>query len=406
MADPLWFGPPESVAALLETSDPSTIVANIAAWLSEAISHEMSMGMSLANIAATMEQWIGLGGASSALKGTELNFAGVAPMMAHCLKHVTIGQAAVEANAAARSAVIPSAVCVANRTEFAVDNSINFFGFLTPRIAELEAEYTEYWGQNSSTAAGYFGALNSLTGAIAGTPPPFTPLGASPGALATPAETVAQSAANTGVQASSGVAETAGEAAASAPADMTGQLGSVLQQGQGLISSAAGPLQQLAGAPTQGLQGISSTLTSPLQTFMGAFSSMSPSNAAAAETATAEAVGATLGGGGGGAAAGLGAGGGAGIGYSGAGLTSFTRPASTFSPETVGGRAAGLKPGGLLSAADLRGPTTTAGMGGAGIPMSPAAAGMLGRQGANAEDGKVSRARIVVDRDDEILQQS
>ncbi|EUA56719.1 hypothetical protein I553_8773 [Mycobacterium xenopi 4042] len=44
MPDPLWFGPPESVAALLESSDPSTVVANIAAWLSEAVSHELSMG--------------------------------------------------------------------------------------------------------------------------------------------------------------------------------------------------------------------------------------------------------------------------------------------------------------------------------------------------------------------------
>ena len=41
----------ESVAALLEASDPSTIVANIAAWLAEAIQHELSMGMSVANIA-------------------------------------------------------------------------------------------------------------------------------------------------------------------------------------------------------------------------------------------------------------------------------------------------------------------------------------------------------------------
>ena len=46
MPDPLWFGPPESVAALLEASNPAGVVANIAAWLAEAIQHELSMGMS------------------------------------------------------------------------------------------------------------------------------------------------------------------------------------------------------------------------------------------------------------------------------------------------------------------------------------------------------------------------
>ena len=83
MPDPLWFGPPESVAALLEASDPSTIVANIAAWLAEAIQHELSMGMSVANVAATLEQWIGLGGTAYGMKGSELNFAGLMPLAAH-----------------------------------------------------------------------------------------------------------------------------------------------------------------------------------------------------------------------------------------------------------------------------------------------------------------------------------
>lgn len=172
MPDPLWFGPPESVAALLESSDPSTVVANIAAWLSEAVSHELSMGASMANIAATMSQWIGLGGVASALKGNELNFAGLAPMMAHCLKHVSIGQAAVEANTIARSSVIPSAVCVANRSECTADININpwVFGALSPRIAELEGEYTEYWGQNTGVGVTYSSTLNTLMGAIAATP--------------------------------------------------------------------------------------------------------------------------------------------------------------------------------------------------------------------------------------------
>ena len=395
MADPLWFGPPESVAALLETSDPSTIMANIAAWLAEVIQHELSMGLSVANIGATLEQWIGLGGAAYGMKGSELNFLGLEPLAAHCLKHVTIGQAAVEANAVARSAVIPSVVAAGNRAEFTLDNHINFFGFLTPRIIELEAEYTEYWGQNTGAGVTYANALTTLIGAISSTPPPITPMGASPAIASAPAETAAQAAADTGVQASSTVGDVAGQAASPA-AGMGDQLSSFMGPAQGLISGVTQPFQQFASLPQQGFQGLSSSI----QPLMNAFGAMSPQNAAAAEAAGAEAVGATLGGGGAAGGIGAGAGGGAsGISSSAAGLTSFTRPTSTFEPETVGGRATGLRPGGVLNAADLRGPTTAGGMGGGPMPVSPAAAGMLGREGAGADKERVTHARIVVDRE-------
>src|SRR5579884_2530365 len=197
MPDPLWFGPPESVAALLETSDPSTVVANIAAWLSEAISHEVSMGVSVANIAATMEQWIGLGGVASALKGNELNFAGLAPMMAHCLKHVSIGQAAVEANTVARSSVIPAAVCTGNRASWKALVDTNFCGCNTPGIVALDTQYFGHFTpQNMNIGLTYASTLTGLMGLIASTPPPITPMGASPAAAAAPAESAGEAAAS------------------------------------------------------------------------------------------------------------------------------------------------------------------------------------------------------------------
>ena len=63
-----------------------------------------------------------------------------------------------------------------------------------------------------------------------------------------------------------------------------------------------------------------------------------------------------------------------------------------------GGRPTGLRPSGVLNAADLRGPTTT-GTGGAAMPMSPASAGMLGREHGGTDKDKVTHARIVVDRE-------
>ena len=391
MPDPLWFGPPESVAALLETSNPATIVANIAAWLAEAIQHELSMGISVANIGATLEQWIGLGGSAYGMKGSELNFLGLEPLAAHCLKHVAIGQAAVEANTVARSAVIPAIVCQTNRDETAALYASNICGCNTPAIATNEEMY---WGQftpqNTNAGVVYATALNTLMGSIASTPP-ITPAGFSPAA---PVETVAQSAADTGAQASSGLGDAAGQAAAPA-AGAADPLQSFMGSAQGLLQGATQPLQELASGPTQAIQSGTQGMSGLMQTFMGGFSSMGSPNAAAAETAAADLAGPL--GAGGGAAGSLGGGAGAvGAGYPGAGLTSFTRPASTFEPD--GGRPTGLRPSGVLNAADLRGPTTAA-TGGGAMPMSPATAGMLGRENGGSDKDKVTHRRIVVDRD-------
>jgi len=398
MPDPLWFGPPESVAALLEASNPAGVVANIAAWLAEAIQHELSMGMSVANVAATLEQWIGLGGSAYGMKGSELNFGGLMPLAAHCMKHMAIGQAAVEANTVARSAVIPAIVCQTNRDETAALYASNICGCNTPAIAANEEMY---WGnftpQNMNIGLTYATALNTLSGSIVSTPPPITPAGFS--SAAAPAETVAQSAADSATQAPSALGDAAGEAASPA-SGMGDGLQSFMGAAQGLFSGATQPLQEMASGPTQALSSGTQSFTGLLQNFMGGFSGMGTPNAAAAESAAAGLAG-PLGGAGGGAASSIGGGAGAvGAGYPGAGLTSFTRPASTFEPD--GGRPTGLRPSGVLNAADLRGPTTT-GTGGGAMPMSPASAGMLGRgesggSDRSAKDG-VTHARIVVDRE-------
>jgi len=393
MPDPLWFGPPESVAALLETSNPAAVVANIAAWLAEAIQHELSMGVSVANIGATLEQWMGLGGTAYGMKGSELNFLGLEPLAAHCLKHMAIGQAAVEANTVARSAVIPAIVCQTNRDETAALYASNICGCNTPAIAANEEMYFgQFTPQNMNAGLAYAGVLNTLMGSIASTPPPITPAGFSPAA---PVETVAQTAADTGAQASSGLGDAAGQAASPA-AGMGDGLQTFMGSAQGLLQGATQPLQELASGPTQAVSSGTQSFTGLLQNFMGGFSGMGSPNAAAAESAATGLAG-PLGGAGGGAAGSLGGGAGAvGAGYPGAGLTSFTRPASTFEPD--GGRPTGLRPSGVLNAADLRGPTTT-GTGGGAMPMSPASAGMLGRENGGTDKDKVTHARIVVDRE-------
>ena len=118
------------------------------------------------------------------------------------------------------------------------------------------------------------------------------------------------------------------------------------------------------------------------------------SSAAAQEAAEVGAAAGPLGAGGG-AAGGLGAGaaGGATGAFSGAGLTSFTRPTSTFEPAT-GGRPTGLRTVGF-KAAEISSPTSSMGSGVSGMPMAPGAMAARGN-GDDSGQRAVTHARIVV----------
>lgn len=383
MPDPRWTGPPEVVAAIFEAGSPASVIANSAVWVTETANNEISVGLSALNTLATEAQWQGVGAVASTVAATGLN-AGLQTLVGWTADKINVTQAAVEAFMVARSAVIPSLVSQTNRDEWTVLNATNFFGQNTPGIVERDTEYFgEHWPHNSKLGWTYSGVLAALIAALA-VPPPIAPMGASPAAPAAAAQAVAQAAGQagmqTGVQASTQVAQTAGQTAAS-PAGATGQLSSLMQEPMQMLSSATQPLTQLAQAPMQAMQGFMSMPQSMLQSFGGMF----PSPGAPAVTAAAEpvlAAGSVAGGGG--AAVGGGAGG-----FPGAGLTSYTRPTSSFEPE--GGRPTSLRAG-VLNAAEVRGPTVSTG--GAPMPMTPA--GMLARGGADATKEDVARARVVV----------
>jgi PPE-repeat protein len=386
--DPRWIAAPPEIVALIfeEGPGPGSIVAYASVMATEAAGHQMSMSASAANIAATSAQWMGLAGAANAAKGAALNLGGLEPLAAHCAKHVLLAQAAADAYTMAAPSVIPSVACEANRTLWGVLNATNWFGQNTPGIIAQDLQYFgEFWPQNSSVGVLYASTLGAIA-AAASVPPPPTVFGASPMAPAAAAEGIAQSAANTAATDAVQTPVAGAQAASSAPADLTGQLGSLLQQGPQLVSGLSEPLKDAANVPTQGL----SSLTGPAQTLMGMFMQLQPSGAAGTG-----ALGAPLSTGGAATGALNTAAGGAatpGVGYSGAGLTSFTQPTSTFAAEP-GGRPTGRA--GLLNAAEVRSPTTRAL---AGAPMPVAPSGMLAK--GNAHPGKaddVTHARIVVD---------
>jgi PPE-repeat protein len=380
--DPRWLGPPEIVAAILEAGPgPGSTIANQLVWITETISHELSMGLSTVNTAATATQWIGLGGTASGATATELN-AGLQTMAGWTTHKASVVQAALDAYACARPAVIPSVVCQTNRDETAALHASNILGQNTPAIIERDLEYFgEHWPHNSSVGLTYSGTLSGLTAALA-VPPPLSPMGASPAAPATAGAAVAQAAANPAD--AIGAPAQAAASAASSPAEVTGPLSSVLQQGSQLVSEPLNSVGQASGQVLQGFSGMP-------QMLLGGFSPAGPTTDAAAAEAVAEPwrAGATTAGGFGSGSGGVGSSGG----YSGAGLTSFTRPAGTFTPE-AGGRPLGRA--GVLNATELRGPTTTAPAGGTPVPVSPAGVGMLGRA-ADGAGKDVARARIVVE---------
>jgi hypothetical protein len=257
--------------------------------------------------------------------------------------------------------------------------------------------FGEHWPHNSSVGWAYSGALSALTAALA-VPPPVAPMGASPAAPAAAGEAVAQAAAQTSMTDAMQVSTQAGQAAGqagSAPVDAGNQFSSLLQQPMSMASSVTEPLQQMVKAPMEAVQGITSLPQGLIPSMGGMFSAAGAPNAASAG-AVAEPVLA-----GGGAAGGLGAASAGGVGggvgaFPGAGLTSYTRPTSSFEPET-GGRPTSLRAG-VLNAAEVRGPTVSTGMGGTPMPISPA--GMLARgTGGESDKDAVTRARVVIGSD-------
>ncbi len=403
MPDPRWTGPPELIALTFEGGNAASVLANNLVWVTETASKELSMGLSAVNALATAAQWQGFGAVASMLVNTGLNL-GLQTLVGWTAHKIAVTQAAVEAFTIAQSSVIPSVVSQTNRDEWVVLNATNWFGQNLPAIAERDLEYFgEHWPHNSGIGWTYSGTLSTLAASLA-IPPPAAPMGAAPAAPAEAAAAVGQAAGQTGMTNAMQATSTAGQApatagqAAAAPADVGGQFSSMLQQPMSMVSSFTEPLNQVLKTPMEAVQGVTSLPQGMIQSMAGMFpaasgaSGASAANAGAAgsfaEPVLAGAAGG-LGGAGSGGSGGLGA-------FPGAGLTSYTRPTSSFEPET-GGRPTSLRAG-VLNAAELRGPTASTGVGGAPMPLSPA--GMLARErGGDSDKDAVTRARVVMSDD-------
>lgn len=391
MPDPLWpSSPPEANYLRLlgpGATGTATTLASAAAWEALLATNVAASSASALNTAVTALNFEGLGGLGSATAATGLNTS-LQLLAGWAQAKPPILASAISAYETAVSSMIPAEVSVANRTAQAADVAMNplVLGALTPAIVALDAEYFgEHWPHNASAGAAYGSALTALLPALA-VPPPMAPPGAAPTAPASAAAAVAQTAGETAagqaMKESSQATRLAAEGAA-VPADGIGQAGQA-------VSTLVQPLQSVMRSPTGMFQ-------APLQAVQGLGGLPHPAGrlgpAGDAEVPTAMFSAAGVSGAGGGASAGPAVPGGPGVpgGVPGAAaLTSYTRPTSSFAPENSG-RPVGL-PAGLLSAAGVHGPTTTAG--GGPVPVSPAGAGMLGRSKGVGPDSDVRTARI------------
>jgi hypothetical protein len=387
--DPRWTGPPEAIAATFEAGSPASVVSNNMVWATETSHHEMAAGFSSANTAVTMASWSGLGSNASVGGANALN-AGLHTAAGWTAHKIAVTQGAVDAFTTARSSVIPSAVSQSNRVEREAMDKANWsvMGGFTPAIAQHDlVYYGQHWPHNSTIGMGYSTALGGFTAALGGTPPPLAPEGASPAAPAAAGEAVAQTASVTGAQdgvsLSSQAAQAAGQAPASATAGATEQISSLLGPLQQAASSVMQPASQILQAPAQGMQSMSSLPSS----LMGAFGGMLSSASAAPQAAEMASLAGPLASSGGAAGIGAGAMGGMGA-VSGAGLTSYTRPASTFEPEGGG------RPTGLRTVAATSGPTASMGGGMGGMPVAPMTA--RGNSEESTRQAALAHARIVV----------
>lgn len=406
MPDPAWpSSPPEANYLRLVGSGAAgtgTTLASAAAWQALAATNDVAASASTLNTAATALSFEGVGGLASATTASGLNTS-LHLLAAWAQQKPPIAASAVAAYETALSSMIPAQVSLANRAEQAVDVALNplVLGALTPAIVALDLIYFgEHWPHNASAGAAYGAALTALLPALV-VPPPLAPPGASPAAPAAAAvavaETAGQTAAGEAMKQSGEIAKVAADGTA-APTEVAGQVGQLASSMMQPLQSAMQPLTGMFQAPTQALQSLSGLSQSALGQVNG-LAGTSASGEVGVPAAMLAAPGAPGGlgtaGGGSGLVSGPGAGsvGGAGVGgVPASGLTSYTRPTSTFAPEHSG-RPAGLNTG-LLSTAEHRGPTTTAG--GGPVPVSPAQAGMLGQGKAGGAKENVAHARIVV----------
>jgi PPE-repeat protein len=207
--------PPEVTSALMYAGPGSTSLTTAAsAW--NALAAELnSTAMGYDNVVTQLasEEW--LGPASSSMAAAVQPYVAWMNNTSAAAEHAaTLAQAAAGAFETAFASVVPPPLIAANRATLAQAVTTNVFGQNNQIIAQLEAQYSEFWAQDSSAMFSYAGQSAAAAKVTQFTTAP---------AIANPAASATQAA-----------------AAATTPA------ASIQSQLQLFISQISGQLQQIA----------------------------------------------------------------------------------------------------------------------------------------------------------------
>src|SRR3984885_7742730 len=224
--------PPEfNSARMYAGPGSSSLQAAASAW--NGLAAELQSAASVYDTVITQlasDEWMGPASASMA-SAAQPYVSWMNSTAAQAEQAATQARAAAAAYEQAFAETVPPPLIAANRAQTAAAVQANVFGQYTPLIAQLEAQYSEMWAQDSAAMYGYAGQSAAAT--------QVTPF-ASPAATTNPAGTAAQSAA---------VSSATGTSAATSSQK-------ILQE---LTSSTPASLQSLA-SPTS-----AATTTTPFQ---------------------------------------------------------------------------------------------------------------------------------------------
>ncbi|WP_156687001.1 PPE family protein [Mycobacterium sp. Marseille-P9652] len=263
--------PPEVNSARLYAGVGSTpLVAAASAWNSlaaELSSAAIDYDKVVTQLAG--EEWLGPASASAAAAlQPYVEWVGATAALAE--QASTQASAAAAAYEAAFASIVPPPLIAANRAELAQAVATNVLGQNTGIIAQLEAQYGEFWAQDAATMYSYAG--NSAS-ASAVTPFAAPPQVANPAAAATQGAAVAAATGPTVSSIQNQINSTISQITAQL-FNLAAPFASPLQTEYNYLSSASGPLswlwQGLFGTPAFPGQSLSQFMTA-YQPYAGVF---------------------------------------------------------------------------------------------------------------------------------------
>ncbi|MGH3958651.1 PPE domain-containing protein [Mycobacterium sp.] len=346
--------PATSYLTMTSGAGAAPMHAYSAAMTTLGASGEDTVVTSALNTVTTAAGWSGVGHVQAAASVSALNTM-VTDASAKALLKAQLAQAAGELHTMTVPRMVTHVQATANRTHEAADEAINpwVLGALTPEIVALNLEYFGFmWPNNAQAGLGYGVGLDTIGGALAALSALPALAGGSAAAPAMAAAQVGETAAISGLSAVMSTAEQAATAAIS-PATATTTSGPTNNMlGDTPLAAPATPSSSIP--PMAAVHAYASATPSApslahAQTpVMGMFApppsaAVTPPAPSPALPVTAPPAPVTPP-----------------MPAAAPGVTSYVPPAQPFSPPPpTAGRAAGLKPG-MLNAAALRGPVSTA----------------------------------------------